>query len=306
MANRKNSTHSAVKFAVFFILISILIVASIFIFNSTPEGSDNVEISIFGIGRADAILITTNNYTIMIDAGENQHGQYLVDHLRDREITSIDYLIITHFDSDHVGGAHALINNLDVKKVIVPNYSRESRHVERFEAAMNDAELDPFVLIETMRLELDSVVFLINPSLLEYAHFSIGEDSGGDDFSIVVAITHGENNFLFTGDAEENRLEELLKNDEIMNLNYDFLKVPRHGRHNSRSIEFINVVSPRYAVITGFHPDSISYYYPERPADIRIIEALMLIDAEIFYTMSVGVLIRSDGDEISVTYSDFF
>jgi len=305
--------------------IALIIVLAIILVGCAPEEepaldtSDTMEIIVFGIGRADAILITTENYSVMIDTGERQHGQPIVDYLLDQNINTIDYLIITHFDSDHVGGAYVILNEIDVRKVIVPNYSRESNHVNRFQAALEQLPLEPLILTETIRFTLDGTAFMVDPSQLEYFHFARDYEDDesdmadetiplptGNDYSIIVSITHGENNFLFTGDAVAGRLQELLENDEIINTDYDFLKVPRHGRHNRRSVEFIQAISPRYAVITGFHPDLLPDYYPQRPSDERVIAALEDVGAKIFFTMSVGVRVRSDGANLILQHEDFF
>jgi len=303
------------------ILALMILLLPIFV-ACTPEEEpvlDTMEILVFGIGRADAILITTEHHAVMIDTGERQHGPQIASYLRNQNIDTIDYLIITHFDRDHVGGAYVILNEIDVRTVIVPNYSRASNHVNRFEAALESAQLEPLVLTETIRFTLDSVAFTVDPSQLEYVHVShqyeddaddVAEEATplptGDDFSIVVSITHGGNHFLFTGDAVAGRLQELLENDEIMNTDYDFLKVPRHGRHNRRSIEFIQAISPRYAVITGFHPDLLLHYYPERPSDEQVIAALEDVGAELFFTMSIGIRVRSDGTALTLQYEDFF
>ena len=299
------------------IIVLMLMLIPIFV-GCTPEEESvlgTMEILVFGIGRADSILITTETHTVMIDTGERQHGSHIVSYLLCQNIDTIDYLIITHFDRDHVGGAYVILNEIDVRNVIVPNYSRASNHVNRFDAAMEEAQLEPLVLTETIRFILDGAAFTVNPSQLGYIHVSSRyEDdavdqtippSTGDDYSLVVSITHGGNSFLFTGDAVAGRLQELLENDEIMNTNYDFLKVPRHGRHNRRSIEFIQAISPRYAVITGFHPDLLLHYYPERPSDERVIAALERVGAEIFFTMSTGVRVRSDGTNLTLQYENF-
>jgi glyoxylase-like metal-dependent hydrolase (beta-lactamase superfamily II) len=282
----------------------------------------HMEVIVFGIGRADCILIITENHTVMIDTGSRQHGQQIIRYLRNRNINTIDCLIITHFDSDHVGGAYIVVNELDIVQVIVPNYSRDSNHLLRFRSAMSYAGIEELILTETIRFTFNDVDFIVNPSLLEYNYIPRydnfefdpdGEDDDfygddetmslptGDDYSIIVSVIHGENSFLFTGDAVTGRLLELLENEEIMDICYDFLKVPRHGRHNSRSIEFIRAISPRYAVITGFHPYSLDVYYPERPADERVIAALEDVGAEVFFAMSVGVRIISDGAHLVIT-----
>ena len=89
-------------------IIVLLIMSSIIFVGCTEQAptlyaSDTMEILVFGIGRSDSILITTDNYVMMIDTGERQHGRLIADYLLEQNINTIDYLIITHFDSDHVG-----------------------------------------------------------------------------------------------------------------------------------------------------------------------------------------------------------
>jgi beta-lactamase superfamily II metal-dependent hydrolase len=282
--------------------------------------SGHMEVIVFGIGRADCILILTENHAVMIDTGMRQHGQKIVGYLRSRNIHTIDCLVITHYDSDHVGGAYIIVNEVEILQVIVPNYDRDSNHLLRFRAAVRDEGIEKITLTETIRFTFDGADFLVNPSLLEYRYiprynlFDLDSDGDyyddddeeiqlptGDDYSIIVSVTHGSNSFLFTGDAVAGRLQELLENNEITDTHYDFLKVPRHGRHNSHSVEFISAINPRYAVITGFHPDFLDIYFPERPADERVLAALEDVGAEIFFAMSVGVQAICDGTNLVIT-----
>jgi len=268
-----------------------------------------MEVIVFGLRRADSVLITTQNHAVMIDTGENRHGQAIVNYLRSQDITSLDYLVITHFDRDHVGGAHHIVDAIDVQTVVVPNYSRESRHIANLQRAMADANLTPVILTEPLRFTLDHAVFVIDPAQIPY--FAFGSASDDDDlqddgnqegprannFSIVISIVHGENAFLFTGDAQSRRMREVLENEEMQRIDFDFLKVPRHGRYMSRSSEFVEAIRPRYAVVTD------SY---ERPADGELLEVLDAIDAHSFFARDVGVHVISDGVDLIVRYSDFF
>ena len=271
---------------------------------SSRRESEIAEVYIFGFESADAILITTENYVVMIDTGENQHRDYILRHLVERNIYIIDYMIITHFDRDHVGGAHYLIRNLEVRNIIVPNYSRVSRSVERFNEALLYSENTVDVLTENITISLDDAVFAIFPSHLSYFSFGGSSDTlthyeednapltpRENDFSIVVHMSHGENNFLFTGDAMAERLSGLLEMEEITNVDFDFLKVPHHGRRNKRSEESIITKDPRYAVITCCF---------ERPTDRRIIEALEYVGAQIFFTRYGGVSVISDGSSLAI------
>jgi len=282
-----------------------------------------MEIYVFNIEKADAILITTENYTILIDTGERSHGQIIVDELLNRGISKIDTLIITHFHKDHLGGAATIIGTLPINEVIVPNYGKESRHYDRFNTAMNEAGLESNILTEIINFNYDNISFTIYPSLLEYHFYGDNEDESdegdGDEgdnddgatagyetaagdgatdapnennFSLAASINHGNMNFLFTGDARSRRLRELLSIKEVSEIQYDFLKVPHHGRHSGRSIEFINTIRPAYAVITCSS---------DSPADDRVINALKNIDAKIFFTTEGSVRLISDGRSLNIS-----
>lgn len=278
-----------------------------------PEISSIMNVMVFNAGKADAILITTDNSAVLIDTGEAQHGDQITDYLLNCGITEIDYLIITHFHKDHVGGADTIIKNLTVKDVIVPNYGKQSKQYEQFAAAMEEAGLESGVLTETIEFTLDGVNFTVYPSWQEYYYFgdsSADDDTDEDDyedtdetseenvpkennFSLAVSVNHGNNNFLFAGDAKAKRLKELLLTGGIVNTQYDFLKVPHHGRYNKRSEDFIYAIAPQYAVITC----SLDY-----PADERVVAALEEVGAEVFFTTNGNVSCESDGERLTMMY----
>ena len=280
----------------------------------TPVILNTIEVIAFDIGKADAILITSEEFAVLIDTGEERHGEQIVEYLLNRGITEIDYLIITHFHKDHVGGASTIINNLTVKEVIVPDYGKESKHYERFDSAIEDNGIERTILSETMDFIIDGVCFTVYPAWQEYYAFGVNganddtmdEDDYENDyadeeetipqennFSIVVSVNHGKNNFLFTGDAKSKRLKELLSTGRIMNTRYDYLKVPHHGRYNKRSMEFIYAIAPRHAVITC----SADY-----PADDKVVAALEMVGAEVFLTTGGNVWCESDGENLILAY----
>ena len=270
-----------------------------------------MEIIVYDMGKADAILILTENHAIMIDTGENKNGRPFIDDLHRRGVTEIDVLIITHFDKDHVGGAGEIVNNFEVREVFVPDYGKSSKPYDRFISAMDDAGLEYQALTGQESIVLDGVEFTIYPALREYHDFRIdgdeeddeydGEDGGeGDggsdlsdnDFSLVIRAVHGNNDFLFAGDAIAGRLADLLATKDITDREYDFLKVPHHGRYNRNSEEFIQAISPAYAVITDSSDD---------PADERVLSALAETGAVVFSSQNGDVYCVSDGETLKVT-----
>ena len=268
------------------------------------DASKRMEMTVFDVGKADAILITTENHTVLLDTGENKHGDEIAENILSRGITEIDYLVITHFHKDHVGGAAKIINRIPIKNVIVPDYGKESKHYDRFIKAMGETGTESVILRETMELVIDGAKFTVYPTSQEYYFFRANDedDTENEDesaqsipeennFSIAVSVNHGNNNFLFTGDAKSKRLKELLLTEGIAGTEYDFLKVPHHGRYNKRSQEFIYKIAPKYAVITCSS---------DNPADKRVVAALEDIGAQVFSTVSGDVFCVSDGETIKV------
>jgi beta-lactamase superfamily II metal-dependent hydrolase len=127
-----------IKLYIFLILIFVLTGAC----SKQPDDIGFMDVFVFATGKADAILITTENHAVMIDAGENKHGTAIADYLTKRGIDTIDYLIITHFHKDHVGGADTIIRNFDVKEVIVPNYGKQSKQYSQFVSAAVTTEIE--------------------------------------------------------------------------------------------------------------------------------------------------------------------
>ena len=292
------------------LLLLFISISSVFVFGCTKDTdiipSDaslgTMEVFVFSTGKADAVLITTENYTVLIDTGEDKHGKMITDYLAARGITVIDYLIITHFDKDHVGGADKVIRELTVKKIIVPNYEKDSEQYSQFIREANNAGTERSVLLQKTEFTLDSAKFVLYPSMQDYYDYGTSDSDDDDEnavnennFSAVVRIKHGSKNFLFAGDAKAKRLKELLSDEEITSIKYDFLKVPHHGRYNKSSADFISRISPEYAVITCSE---------DSPADSRLLEALEKTGAKVYLTASGNIRCTSDGRNLTVQIQD--
>ncbi len=203
----------------------------------TDQGSLTVDI--LDVGKADSMILTTENSTVIIDCGEKGDGKEIVNLLEEKNITDVDYLIITHYDKDHVGGAAKVINNLNVHNVLAPDYSKESEEMDKYYKALEAKSIEPQLLTQNLSFTLDSVDFTVYaPEKTFY-----GEDDE-NDFSLVTKAVHGNNTLLFTGDAMEQRL------DEIMDIGKcTFLKVPYHGRKLENLEEFLKNTSPEFAAV---------------------------------------------------------
>ena len=242
------------------------------------------EITFLKAGQADAIVLQTEEHTAVIDCGEKDDGDKLVELLAEKGTEKIDYLFITHFDKDHVGGAAKLIENVAVDNIITPNYEGSVKEYDKFIAAADEKGLDITRLTENMQITLDDVGFSIYPPLKsEYKE-------SDNDYSLAITAQHGNNSFLFAGDAESERLKEIVT--QLGKNEYTLLKVPHHGRYNDFTDAFISAVRPVYAVITCSD---------KNPAEQETVDALEDVGCNVYYTSEGTVTTASDGFSILVT-----
>ena len=226
-------------------LISALLFTGASFFSCGSKDSKSITaypemtVTFFDVGKADSIVINTENSTVIIDCGEKGDGKEIVQFLEDKGITTVDYLIITHYDKDHVGGASKVIKSLDVKNVLAPDYDEESDEVEKYQKALAVKNITPQRLTSDISFELDGASYdIIAPEETFY-----GEDND-NDFSLVTKMVYHDVSFLFTGDAMEQRL------DEIMDIGKcNLLKVPYHGRKLDNFKDFLQNVQPDCAVV---------------------------------------------------------
>ena len=245
-----------------------------------------VKVTFFDVGKGDAILIETAGHRMLIDAGYDDTVGVILDYLREKGVKKLDYMVITHFDKDHVGGADRILEAVEVGEVLQPDYESDSKQYLEYVEMVERKEMRPVMVTETMRIYLDGAEFLVYPPRSkEYEE----EDN---DFSLVISMVYGERSFLFTGDCEKERLEELLEQKEF-DLCHNVLKVPHHGRKGENSEEFLKAVSPEIAVITCSE---------DKPADDGILRMLDGMGTEVYQSVDGTVVCWSDGEKIACGY----
>lgn len=251
-----------------------------------------LEVAVLQIGKADAIVITTETKTMVIDTGEADDGGKVINYLNEKGITSVDYLLVTHYDRDHVGGADRVLNFVEVKEVIRPDYVGVREEYETFLYSMSELQVKDTAIkpgSADMTFMMDDVEVMVNaPAKSEYV-----DDEGvqlDNNFSLVVRLRHGAKVLLFTGDCEDLRLAELITSKQ--NWRADFLKVPYHGNYTEMTTSFLAKVVPQYAVIC----DS-----DKNPAAAETLSLLDGMEAQVFQTLNGTVICQSDGANLVVT-----
>lgn len=250
---------------------------------AAPPVTGTLSLRVLKVGQADAMILQTGTHCAVIDCGEAEDGQEVAECLADQGIDRVDYLILTHFDKDHVGGVPGLLARTAVEQILCPDYQGEGDAYQAYLDAIAAKGLTPRALTQTETLTLDDVLLeLLPPQRKSYAE-------GDNDFSLAVSVTHGENRLLFTGDAEEARLSELLRQTQGT---YDFLKVPHHGKYNSVTKKFLEQVRPSYGVVCDSE---------KNPAESRTLDALETVGCRTYCTKDGDVTVESDGKALRVT-----
>ena len=251
----------------------------------TASGVD-LEIVCFQAGKADAFLLITPDSTVLIDCGEKGFGKTILAELELRGIEKLDCMMITHFDQDHVGVAARIINNFPVERILQSNSPKDSEEYEKYVKAVKNAGIEPETVRENLSFTLDGVSYVVNPP--KRSDYS-SDDSNNS--SLIVSVENGANRMLFTGDAEDERMEEFL----TLNWGqYDFLKMPHHGRWQETLPLLIETAAPRYAVITSSD---------EETEDAETLELLESANVETFLTRTGQIAVYSDGAELAVEYA---
>jgi competence protein ComEC len=245
---------------------------------------ENLKIHFIDVGQGDSILIQQGDRSMLIDAGDNQYEQRVVNYLKQNNVSKLDYVIGTHPHADHIGGLDAVINAFNIEKVIMPKVTHTSQTFEDVIIAIKNKGLKITTPHAGDTYTLGNAEFtIVAPNSSSYNNLN--------NYSIVLKLKHGNNSFLFTGDAENISENEILnKNHDI---NADVLKVGHHGSTTSTTPQFLNAVDPKYAVIQVGGNNRYGHPHTE------VIERLLQRNIVIYRNDLHGTIIaNSDGENI--------
>lgn len=229
--------------ASFLLLLSVLL---LFIVNTfIGSATDGTKIVFFGMGDADSIYIENHNQTILIDAGLKSDRKKLISKLKSLGVTNLDYVILTHPDKDHIGGASYVLDEFEVGELIQSVHFKDTKREARIAEVVEEKNIKNTILTEDCPIDLGELkVTIMSPEKSVY--------QTDNDYSLITLVEDGDLNYLFAGDAEADLTKELLERDFPP---IDMYKVAHHGRKNEYSKAFIEKIAPQYAVITNSPTD---------------------------------------------------
>ena len=224
------------------IVLIVIVIGLLLLYNNKKISSDyDFKVYFFNAGKADAILISKNNKYIMIDTGEESLSNDILNYFRSNNITKLEYLIITHFDKDHVGSASNIIDNIEIKEVLQSNSPKDSVYYTNYLNSLSNKSITPTTVSGNYKLSSDDIEIIVNGPETTY------EKNESNNSSLIVSITYENNKFLFMGDSENRRIKDYISNS---NETYDFIKIPYHGNYLKRLDDLLETVNPTYSIMT--------------------------------------------------------
>ena len=198
------------------------------------------------------MIITKHNKRILIDCGGSETydvgEKVLVPYLYDRKINSIDYIFISHFDTDHVGGLLTVMEKLKVKNVVITKQGKSCSNFEKFQKIVKDKKINVLVVEKGDKLTIDKDVYF---DILWPNGSRLISENVLNNNSMVCKLHYNNFSVLFTGDIEEVAEQRII--EEYRNKKNAFcstvLKVGHHGSKTSSTQEFIRLVNPKIALI---------------------------------------------------------
>lgn len=260
--------------------------------NITPgselKNAEHIKIAFLNVGQGDCIFITTENYfNILIDGGEAENAENIKNYMKKNGIEKIDAVVATHPHADHIGALAEITESSEIGSVYMPKAVHTSKTYKNLLVAVKEKGLK----VNTAKNGVK-----INTGGKAKAEFISPLRDNYDDlnnWSAVLRLEYGNNVFLFMGDAETEIERELLQIGA--DLKADVLKVGHHGSSTSTSDEFLDAVSPRYAVIMCGKDNS--YNHPHK----ETMEKLTKAGVQIFRSDEAGTIeIYSDGNNLGV------
>jgi len=259
----------------------------------TQAQNQFLEVDFFDVGQGDSIFIEApNGNQVLIDGGPGniileKLGEELPFHDR-----SIDLIILTHPEADHINGLIEVLKNYKVGRVLYTGVVRDTSAYREWTELISEKNI-PLTIAQAGQ------VIYLSPQIKLYVLWPFRDLSGqslknNNNASVVVQLVYGQAEFLFTGDIEKETEKDLASSG--IDLASDVLKVLHHGSKTSTTQEFLSKVNPKVAVICAGEKNP--YGHPHQ----SVLERLK--DIRVYGTYKDGdVEILSDGQSLLVRTS---
>lgn len=271
-----------IKLIIVFIILLVFLTCMYLFRPKIDDNNYNFKIYFFNAGKADCILISNNGKYIMIDTGEESLSSEILAYFNTNNITKLDYLIITHFDKDHVGSASRIINSIEIDNILQSNCPKESEYYTNYLNALTEKNITPITISGDETFTLEELNIVVNGPT------DIYDSNESNNSSLIVEINYKNTNYLFMGDSQNDRIKDYLEQSDK---EFDFIKIPYHGNYQKRLSDLIEATNPHYAVVTCSSTE---------PDISETMELLKGMNINYYLTKDGSITVQSDGDNIYI------
>lgn len=252
------------------------------------SGGEFLEVHVIDVGQGDAIFLKTpSGNNVLIDAGNLSAGYRVRQYLRERRVSTLDAVIITHTHPDHVGGLFCLVPDLRVEKVCDNGAVLTGDDFwEEYINLTKNLKIERQTVEEGDALSFGRVgVRVLSPSK------PLTGDMNAD--SIVMKISYEKVAFLMAADLNKRGEERLLAGKP--DLRSQVLKVGHHGADDATSEAFLDAVDPTLAIIS-VGKDNPRGYPGQKTLHLLKSKGVNVLRTDLNGT----VVVRTDGEKLSV------
>ena len=203
------------------------------------DSQEELSVTYLDVGQGNAVLVRQGDQAMLIDGGPRESSSFVVSYLEQQGIQKLDYVLISHFDEDHLAGAIGALYKFPVETLITADYETDSSIYESYKEAVEEKGYVPVHPSLGDTFSLGSGSFrIISP--VSYGHEDENQDSVG------IILENGSDRFFIGGDIGLEGEKEIL--EAGVDIQADVMLMNHHGSHVSR--EFFQAVNPSWAVIS--------------------------------------------------------
>lgn len=245
--------------------------------------SRDFRVHFLDVSQGAAVLITLGDDAVLIDGGGPKSSSFVVSYLKKQGITRLRLVVATHYDNDHLSGLVGALNVFCADEVWGPDYETDTRTYHSFCRILREQGITrktpyPGRTIQMGELQ---IVFLAPGD---------GEPADENDYSAAMKITYRDFSMIITGDATENSEQRMLLLG--MDLSCDLYYVAHHGSKYSSSMDFLNAMKPRVAILSVGADNT--YGHPAK----ECLKRLERVGATLYRTDERGTITMTYGEEI--------
>jgi len=252
-----------------------------------PPGT--LTVHFIDVGEGDSILLDIGDNEVLIDGGGKSPGvvRYIDDYVDGR----LEVMVATHPHADHIGGLISVLRAFEVDEIWLNGDTSTSETYSQFMSAVNSEGAQVFTARRGDTIHAGNLTFnVLHPANL---NGSTNEDS------IVLSLSYGQIDFLFTGDVEQQAEASMLVQSVVPVPDVEVLKVGDHGSRTASSMQFLQVIKPECAIYMAGQDNS--YGHPREEAIANLCE----VGAQIYGTDIHGtVVVTTDGATYDVLLSN--